>query len=63
METTNQKSIIDTCMHTHTHTHTHKQRTPNITLKTIIKSQEKGTKEKRGKKTYKNNTKQLTKWQ
>ena len=49
--TTNQKSIID--KHTHKHTHTH--RNPNITLKIVIKPQEKTTQRRKGKKYYKHN--------
>ena len=52
MITTNQKSMIDTQK---------RERNPNITLKIVIKSQEKTAKEeKRNKKELQ---KQLTKWQ
>ena len=59
--------------HTHTHTHTHtrgkrkrekRKRNPNITLKIVIKSQEKRQKIKKFLKTPTKTThKQLTKWQ
>ena len=51
MVTTNQKSIIDL--------HTKRERNPNITLKIVIKSQEKRTKEGT-KKNYKITPNQLT---
>ena len=47
MAATKQKSAID--IHTHTHTHTHNrvwgERNQNLTLKIVIKSQGKRTKE------------------
>ena len=49
MVTINQQSIIDI--------HKKRKRNPNITLKTVIKSQEKRIKEERRKKTYNNNPK------
>ena len=53
METTNQKSIIDT--------HTKKERTPNITLKIVIKSQGTRTKEEeRNKKELKKKINKMT---
>ena len=56
MAATKQKSAID--IHTHTHTHTHNrvwgERNQNLTLKIVIKSQGKRTKEEeRGKMNYK----------
>ena len=53
MATTNQKFIIDI--------HTKKKKNPNITLKTVMKSQENKIKWKKN--PYKTNSKQLTKWQ
>ena len=48
MVITNQKSTIDT--------HIKQKRNPNITLKIVIKSQEKRVKEEMNKKAYKNNS-------
>jgi len=60
MANTKQKSVIDihTHAHTRTHTHTHDrvwgERNQNLTLKIVIKSQGKRTKEEeRGKMNYK----------
>ena len=60
MASTKQKSVIDT--HTHTHDRVEGERNQNITLKIVIKSQAKRTKEERGKTNYKNKQ-EATIWQ
>ena len=52
--TSHQKPVIDT--------HTHKRKESEVTLKTIIKSQERREKEERENKLPKTPPKQLTKW-
>ena len=55
MVSTNQKYVK--------YIHTKKRKNPNITLKVVIKSQEKGVKEEKNKKELQNTHKKLTKWQ